>query len=181
MFTREQKKRLIAIARNSINEIISNKKVLQVEENDPVLMQRRGAFVTIKIDGRLRGCIGRIIGDVPLAKIINEMAVEAATSDPRFPALTPEELEKIELEISVLSPLKKIDDIKEIKVGVHGLIIRKAFFSGLLLPQVAAEYKWTREEFLQQTCLKAGLPKDAWKDNAEIYIFSADVFSEDSI
>jgi AmmeMemoRadiSam system protein A len=106
------------------------------------------------------------------------MAVQAAVGDPRFPAMESEELDKINIEISVLSELEKIDDINKIEVGKHGILIRKGFYSGLLLPQVATEYGWDRNEFLEHTCFKAGLPADAYKSGADIYIFSAEVFGE---
>jgi len=105
------------------------------------------------------------------------MAIQAAFHDPRFNALTKEEYDDIEIEISVLSPLKKIDSIDEIQVGTHGIYIEKGFYSGLLLPQVATEYGWDRKTFLEHTCYKAGLPKDAYKEkDTNIYIFSADIF-----
>jgi len=108
------------------------------------------------------------------------MAVAAAFDDPRFPPLKAEELKDLELEISVLSPLKKIRDIHEIEVGKHGLYIVRGYHSGLLLPQVAIEYGWDRETFLEETCYKAGLPPDAWRDaQTEIYVFSADYFGEE--
>jgi len=107
------------------------------------------------------------------------MAVEAAFSDPRFPTLSKEELNDIKIEISVLSKFKEVKDVSDIEVGTHGLLVRKGFSSGLLLPQVAAEYNWTRDEFLEHTCYKAGLDKDAWKKGATIYMFSAFVFGEE--
>jgi AmmeMemoRadiSam system protein A len=107
------------------------------------------------------------------------MAIQAATGDPRFPSLTESELDQITLEISVLSPVEQIDDINKIQVGKHGLIIRKGFNAGLLLPQVAIEYNWTRQEFLEHTCLKAGLGPNQWKQGAKISIFSAEVFGEE--
>jgi AmmeMemoRadiSam system protein A len=142
-----------------------------------VLKEKCGAFVTIKIKDQLRGCIGYLRGVLPLCDTIREMAMQAAFSDPRFAPLEIKEWKDIDIEISVLGPLKKIDDIVEIEVGVHGLYIEKGNYSGLLLPQVATEHHWSSITFLENTCYKAGLPKDAWKsDDAAIYIFSADVF-----
>jgi len=178
MYTDVQKNILLKIARASIVEFIEQQTRLELNENDPVLLEPRGAFVTLKIDEKLRGCIGRLAAEMPLVKTIREMAIEAATGDPRFPPLRKEELEKVSIEISVLSPLKQMFNIDEIEVGKHGLLIRKGFSSGLLLPQVATEYNWTKEEFLQHTCRKAGLGQDAWMSNAQIYIFSAEVFGE---
>ena len=110
------------------------------------------------------------------------MAIEAAVDDPRFPPVTIDELKDVEMEVSALTPLEQVDDINKIEVGKHGIIIRQGFYSGLLLPQVATEYKWDRETFLDQTCRKAGLPYGCWKNkSSQIYIFSAEVFSEESV
>jgi len=133
--------------------------------------------VTIKRRGQLRGCIGYIEGRGPLYKTVEEMAEAAAFKDPRFMPVTEKELTELDYEISVLTPLQKIKDINEIEVGKHGIYIKKGWNSGLLLPQVATEYGWDRQTFVEHTCQKAGLPANAWKDkNAEIYIFSADIF-----
>jgi AmmeMemoRadiSam system protein A len=141
------------------------------------LGEQRGAFVTITRGGQLRGCIGYIHGYKPLEQTIREMAVAAAFRDPRFPPLTAAELPEIEIEISVLTPLEKIDDIAEIEVGRDGLYIECEGATGLLLPQVAVEYGWDRETFLSHTCLKAGLAGNCWRlPQAEIYRFSADIF-----
>ena len=143
----------------------------------PVLKENRGAFVTITKNGQLRGCIGYIEGRGPLHKTIEEMAEAAAFRDPRFRPVTEKELPDLEFEISVLTPLRRLTDVNEIEVGKHGIYIKKGWNSGLLLPQVATEYGWDRQTFLEHTCQKAGLPSNAWKDkNAEIYIFSADIF-----
>lgn len=181
MLNEEQKNRLLFIARNSIENYLKKGSKPQVSETDPVLIEKRGAFVTLTKYGDLRGCIGSIYASLPLYNTVSDMAIEAATGDPRFPRLNPEELKEIKIEISVLSPLEKIEDISKIKVGTHGLLIRKGFYSGLLLPQVATEYNWTKEEFLEHTCYKAGLNKDAWKKGADIFIFSALVFGEEDI
>jgi AmmeMemoRadiSam system protein A len=116
----------------------------------------------------------------PLYQTVAEMAVAAAVEDPRFPPLTLDELPLITIEISVLSPLEEVEDVEEIEVGKHGLYIIRGFYRGLLLPQVATEYNWDRETFLQHTCLKAGLPTDCWQDQeTKIYKFSAEVFGEE--
>lgn len=176
-----QKQKLLEIARESLENYIKLNKRMNFNCADLELNQKSGAFVTLTQKGELRGCIGRIVADTPLCRVIADMAIEASSNDPRFYAVTTEELKDIEIEISVLSPLEKIDDVNKIEVGKHGLIIRKGFSSGLLLPQVATEYGWDRNTFLEQICQKAGLPKDSWKQGAEIFIFSAEVFSEKSI
>jgi len=136
-----------------------------------------GAFVTLKRHGRLRGCIGHIVGDKPLRETVAEMAQAAAFNDPRFPPLTPDEFAELDVEISILSPLSRCQAM-DVKLGRHGLLVRRGEHSGLLLPQVAREYGWDRETFLTQTCLKAGLPPAAWQDQAtEIFCFEAEVFS----
>ncbi len=139
--------------------------------------KKRGVFVTITIDGQLRGCIGQIRARQPLHEAVAEMAQAAAFDDSRFPQLTAVEIDQIETEISVLTPLERVHDFEDIKVGRDGLMIKLEFNSGLLLPQVAAEHGWDTIEFLEQTCLKAGLPRNAYRDRlAEIYKFSAEVF-----
>ena len=134
--------------------------------------------MTLHRDGDLRGCIGRIDAPDPLAEVVAECAVSAAIRDPRFPAVTHEELPLLDVEISILTPLERVNDASEIAVGRHGLVIRQGFQNGLLLPQVATEWGWDRDTFLAQTCRKAGLPPDAWRRGAEIFKFEAEVFGE---
>ncbi len=179
---KEEKQKLLAIAKASIIEAVTGKKQVEAKVTEERLNENCGAFVTIKKHGQLRGCIGYIIAVKPLYETVRDVAASAAIKDTRFRPMTEDELEDMELEISALTPLKRITDAGEIKVGKHGIYMKRGFYSGLLLPQVATEYGWDRETFLQQTCRKAGLPKDAWKDEStEIYIFSAEVFSEDDL
>lgn len=143
----------------------------------PALKEKRGVFVTLKIEGQLRGCIGRLVPDTPLHQAVADMAAAAAFNDWRFPQLTPREYDQLEYEISVLTPFRRIQGLEEITVGRHGLLLRRGFSQGLLLPQVATENRWDAKQFLEHTCLKAGLPADAWKDKGtEIYVFSAEIF-----
>jgi AmmeMemoRadiSam system protein A len=137
-------------------------------------------FVTIKNDGRLRGCLGVIDGVESLGAEVIRCAADAATCDPRFPPLTAAELPHLSVEVSVLGPLERIDprSPEAITVGRHGLVVEQAHRRGLLLPQVATEWGWTREEFLGQTCKKANLPLDAWRTGAEVYRFDAEVFGD---
>ena len=137
-----------------------------------------GAFVTIHNHGELRGCIGHIEADRPLAQVVADCAVAACSTDPRFPAVTAAELPQLEIEVSVLGPLEPIDDPTEISVGRHGLVVEMGWQRGLLLPQVATEWHWDRMTFLEQTCHKAGLPRDAWKNGAKVWRFEAQVFAE---
>jgi len=173
--TDEAKKKLHRIAREAIAARLENREY--VAEADEALDIKRGLFVTLKIDDQLRGCIGLIKAREPLYEAVAEMARAAAFDDPRFPALTADEYERLEYEISVLSPLKRVHEWSEVKVGRDGLMIKLDLHSGLLLPQVATEYGWNSKQFLEQTCLKAGLPKDSYKDKfAEVYRFEAEVF-----
>jgi hypothetical protein len=170
---------LLSVARKAIEEYVRNGTVPPAHMKEMKLLEKRGAFVTLTKNGSLRGCIGYIQPVAPLYKAVADMAVAASTRDPRFPPVARGELKDIHIEISVLSPLKLIADTNEIEVGKHGLYTTKGYSTGLLLPQVATEHRWNREEFLQHTCLKAGLPAQAWKDReTQIYTFSAQVFSE---
>ena len=173
----QEKKTLHAIVKSVVENRAKGRPVPEFNVDASILKETRGAFVTIKRKGQLRGCIGNIEGRGPLYRTIEEMAEAAAFRDPRFASVTEKELPELEFEISVLTPLRKIKEVDEIEVGKHGLYIIKGRYAGLLLPQVATEYGWDRQTFLEHTCNKAGLPSDAWKDkSAEIYIFSADVF-----
>ncbi len=180
MLTVVQKKRLLEIARESIKLYLEAGKKLAVSESDQVLNQKMGAFVTLNQFGQLRGCIGNLVGNQPLYLTVRDMAIEAAVDDPRFAPLKLSELKSIEIEISALSPLEKIDSADKIELGKHGVLVRRGAQSGVFLPQVAAETGWSKEEFLNKLCSeKAGLVYDAWKHkDTELYIFSAEVFSE---
>jgi uncharacterized protein len=172
-----QKKLLLKIARDAIRNTVLGTIPGNPVIDDPLLNKECGAFVTIHNHGVLRGCIGNIIGRRPLWKTVEDMAVEASTGDPRFLPVSSDELDEIDIEISVLSPLWKAGNIDEIETGKHGILIKKGFYQGLLLPQVATENNFDRESFLEHTCLKAGLERNCYKDkNCEIYIFTAEVF-----
>jgi AmmeMemoRadiSam system protein B/AmmeMemoRadiSam system protein A len=175
--TEEEKKTLHHIAKTVIENKVRGKAVPEFKIESHILKENRGAFVTIQKKGQLRGCIGYIEGHGPLHKTIEEMAEAAAFRDPRFSPIKEKELQELDIEISVLTPLKRIKDVNEIQVGKHGIYIVRGMWAGLLLPQVATEYGWDRLAFLEHTCQKAGLPPNAWKEkDIEIYIFSADIF-----
>ncbi|HOP41576.1 MAG TPA: AmmeMemoRadiSam system protein A [Geobacteraceae bacterium] len=176
--TLKEKQQLLAIARETIFEYVQQGSVMKITTTNGFLEENRGCFVTIKIHDKLRGCIGCFIAEKPLWATVQDMAIAAATRDPRFYPLHPDELDDISIEISVLSPLKKIESVDEIQVGTHGIYIEKNMYRGVLLPQVATEYGWDRDTFLAQTCLKAGLDPDAWKSEADIFIFSARIFGD---
>lgn len=174
------KKRLLEIARKTIQLYVREKKTLKVNEDDPRLKEVEGAFVTIHKQGQLRGCIGNIIGQQPLYVTVRDMALAAAAKDPRFNPVSEDELVDIDIEVSVLSKPYQVQDPQEIEMGVHGVIVRQGWNQGVYLPQVATETGWDRETLLSSLCAhKAGLTPDAWKDpETEIKIFTATVFSE---
>ncbi len=168
---------LLRVARTTLEDHFS-RKTEPVDTGAPELQGENGAFVTLHKNESLRGCIGVFTGKGPLHATIASMALAAAFDDPRFPPLTAAELDALDIEISVLSPLTPIQKVDEIEVGRHGLYIIKGFNRGVLLPQVATEYGWDRTTFLSQTCIKAGLNRDCWKEGAQILVFTAEVFGE---
>jgi AmmeMemoRadiSam system protein A len=170
---------LLKMARKSIEIYLEKGKVWEPQVSDPELREPGAAFVTLTKDGELRGCIGHTEPILPLYRTIIQCAIAAATSDPRFPPLKPAELRQVKIEISVLSPLRGLQDASEIQVGRDGILIEKGGRKGLLLPQVATEFHWDRRTFLEETCRKAGLPRDAWKEGAKVFIFSAEIFHEE--
>jgi AmmeMemoRadiSam system protein A len=179
--TNDQKKQLLDLARRVVETQIAGVELSINRPSDPALCEPCGCFVTLHVDGQLRGCIGTFQADDPLYVSIVEMA-KSALQDPRFldrPIRTAE-LEHLEIEISVLSPLTKTDDPLSLTLGKHGIYIRRGYRSGCFLPQVATETGWSKEEFLGYCCgHKAGLPVDAWKDpKTDVYLFTAEVFSE---
>ncbi len=179
LLTDVQKETLLKLARATIVAYLEDGSRAPLPPAEGILGENCGAFVTLHLRGRLRGCIGNMVGHSPLVETIQEMAIAAATQDPRFQRVTSEELSAIDIEISVLTPLTRITDVSAIEVGRHGIIMRRGLNQGVLLPQVASEYGWDRETFLENTCSKAGLPPDAWRDpETVIEIFSAQVFGE---
>lgn len=177
--TPEQRAVLLGTARRAIRDRVRGFPNATPLPQDPVLQAPGAAFVTIVCDGALRGCIGYVEPIRPLAEAVAQCAEAAAIADPRFPPVTPGELAHLRVEVSVLSPLRPVADLEEIQIGTHGLFISQAGRYGLLLPQVATEFAWDRETFLRQTCMKAGLPGDAWKRGAEIQLFSVDHFTDE--
>jgi uncharacterized protein len=175
-----QKQTLLKIARDTVEAVIQKKPTNVPQSDDPELNAHCGCFVTLKNHGRLRGCIGNFISDKPLAELISEMAKASATSDPRFFAdrISSDELNQLDIEISVLSPLKRTNDPLSLRLGVDGIYIKKGHASGCFLPQVATETGWSKEEFLSYCCShKAGLSPVAWKDpQTEVYLFTAEIF-----
>lgn len=175
----DEKNDLLKIARQTIETFLKTRQVPQFEISSR-LKEPGAAFVTLEKQGQLRGCIGLTEAVRPLYETVSYCAVQAAVADPRFPAVTTGELDDLHIEISVLTPLQKVSSLDEIKVGRDGLVIERGHYRGLLLPQVATDYGWNREKFLQNTCRKAGLPLNAYKDsNATIYKFQAVIFGKE--
>ena len=176
-----QKETLLKTACDTVKAVITGRPIQKPQSDDPQLNAHCGCFVTLKNQGRLRGCIGQFTSEIPLIELVGQMAKASVASDPRFLAdpVTSDELEQLDIEISVLSPLKKTDEPLSLRLGIDGIYIKRGCASGCFLPQVAAETGWSKEEFLSYCCAhKAGLPPDAWKDTeTEVYLFTADVFS----
>ena len=180
--TAEEKKLLLNIVKTNIEAALAGKAAPELPELPAIFKQDRGAFVTLEKHGQLRGCIGYVTARKPLYLTVKEMAIAAAFHDPRFSPVQQKEWPDIRVEISILSPLKEISDIREIEVGRHGLYIVQGAQSGLLLPQVATDHAWDRLTFLRQTCHKAGLPTDAWQEKqTRIFLFSADIFDSEQV
>jgi AmmeMemoRadiSam system protein A len=174
--TASEKKELLALARSAVETYVRENRLIESSATSPKFATSKGAFVTLKERGRLRGCIGYIEPVAPLDLTIIQAAVYAAVRDPRFEPVTAAELSGLEYEISVLTPLEEVTNPSLIRVGKHGLVIEMNGRKGLLLPQVPVENGWDRRTFLEQACLKAGLPPDAWKKGARLQSFEAIVF-----
>jgi len=178
-----QKKILLRTARDTVEAVITGGTIPKPESDDDELNAPCGCFVTLKNQARLRGCIGQFTSDKPLIELVVEMAKASATSDPRFFAdpITAEELEQLDIEISVLSPLQRTDNPLDLRLGVDGIYIKRGRASGCFLPQVATETGWSKEEFLSYCCAhKAGLAPDAWQEeDTEVFLFTADVFGSE--
>lgn len=184
MLSEPARKTLLTIARSAVEAAVQGRPAEMPACDDPELSQHQGAFVTLKTHGALRGCIGQFIARQPLCRVVHEIAIAAATEDPRFFAnrLRPEDLEALEIEVSVLSPLRRVQDpMAEIELGTHGIYIRRGGRGGCFLPQVATETGWSTEEFLCQCCAgKAGLPPYAWQDpQTEVLVFTAEILEEE--
>ncbi|MBN2432098.1 MAG: AmmeMemoRadiSam system protein A [Acidobacteria bacterium] len=179
----EEKETLLRLARHTLTAYLATGKMPEFDSErfklTPSLCEQCGAFVTLNKRHQLRGCIGYVVAVKPLYVAVQEMVINAAVRDPRFPPVTAAELSEIKMEISVLSPLEPCADPNHVTVGRHGLVIQKDGRSGLLLPQVPVEWGWDRTQFLRQVCAKAGLPSEAYKEqDAVLYVFTAEVFHE---
>jgi AmmeMemoRadiSam system protein A len=181
VLTEAQQRALVEIARGAVRHAIAGLLPPASRPEDlEGLPEASGAFVTLKRDGQLRGCIGTLHCRAPLHEEIARVAISAAREDPRFDAVRVAELDDLDVEVSVLGPLEEIDprDLAAFVIGLHGLVVEQGHRRGLLLPQVATEWGWDREQFLSQTCVKAGLPSDGWQRGARVYRFAAVVFGD---
>jgi AmmeMemoRadiSam system protein A len=177
MLTLDAQRQLLEIARQALEARVQGTGAPEPGERE-TSDDRRAAFVTIFCNNELRGCLGRLTTDLPLPNLVHHLAQEVADSDPRFDPVRPGELEGIRLEVSVLTPEREIRSVEEIELGRHGLIVEQGSRHGLLLPQVAGEHDWDVDTFVAQACLKAGLPSDAWRHGARLFVFEAQVFGE---
>jgi AmmeMemoRadiSam system protein A len=177
----EEKSELLSLARKSVEYVIQyNKAYEPPASRSAALTQERGAFVTLRENGALRGCVGYTSASKPLYLTVRDTATLAALRDSRFPPVSAAELPRLEYEISVLSPLRRVTDVEQIRIGEHGLLMKNGANEGLLLPQVPVEEKWDRQTFLEQSCAKARMRSDCWKDeDTDIFSFTAIVFGED--
>lgn len=176
--TSDERLFLLQLARASVDSAVRRAPPPEPDAIPPAAAALGAAFVTLRRNGALRGCIGQVEAVDPVWRSVREMAAAAALRDPRFPPVREDELARLSCDISLLSPMRRAR-LEEIAVGTHGLVVRHLGRSGLLLPQVPVEWRWTRDEFLRQTCLKAGLPHDAWRDPvAELLIFTAEIFGD---
>lgn len=179
MLEDSEKAALLKLARTTLEAHFSDESAPACPDSPKALTERKGAFVSLHRGEELRGCIGQLSPDRELANVVQHCTLSAALEDMRFLPVSQGELQDLSIEISVLSPFHRVQNIEEIEVGKHGLYIEQGQFRGLLLPQVATQYRWDREKFLEQTCLKAGLPKSAWQDpQTIIHTFEAEVFSD---
>jgi AmmeMemoRadiSam system protein A len=172
----EEAEELLAIAMDALHRRLRSTTVRDAAPVHPILLEPAGAFVTLKKDGLLRGCMGRLLPNEPLFRVVSDCAVAAALRDPRFDPITADELSMLHIDVSVLGEMRMVQSPDEVEVGKHGLVVRKGGFQGLLLPQVATEMQLDRNRFLELTCRKAGLPSDAWRQDAIIEVFTADVY-----
>jgi len=177
MLSDADRRDLLALARRALAARVQRRPAVFAPPEGALTIPS-GAFVSIHRHGDLRGCLGRITCDMPLARVVEHLAAIVADSDPRFDPVGPGELDDLDIEISVLTPEREVASLQEIEVGRHGLIVEQGSRRGLLLPQVATERSWTVRQFVEHTCLKAGLPPDAWQRGAKVMVFEAEVFGE---
>jgi AmmeMemoRadiSam system protein A len=176
----ENRKAMLELARQGVSHAVCHERPLSTFPTTGIFAERHGLFVTLHVAGKLRGCIGVIEGQAELGETLARCAADAALHDPRFSRMRPEELDALEIEVSLLTPLYPIGP-EEVEIGIHGLLVERGPRRGLLLPQVATEHRLSREQFLGETCAKAGLPREAWKDpETRLYGFECEIIAETS-
>lgn len=177
--TPSQQRRLLQIARATLERYLDSGEILEIVEQDEALLRPAGAFVTLWRGENVRACIGQVLPREPLCIAVRDMAIAAAVEDPRFPPVTKAELPELKIEISVLSPLRRVSSPDEVDVSKHGVMVEHAGRSGIFLPQVARRHGWDRDVLLSELCEhKAGLPRDAWKRGAALFVFTVQEFHE---
>ncbi|HXH24595.1 MAG TPA: AmmeMemoRadiSam system protein A [Vicinamibacterales bacterium] len=178
MLTVDEQAELLELARRALRARVLGETSPALDRLDGGLAAPCGAFVSLHRGDELRGCLGRLTPDWPLARVVAHLAAIVADSDPRFGPVGPDELDELDIEISVLTPEREIASIDEIDIGRHGVVVERGRARGVLLPQVAVEHGWDAQAFVEQACLKAGLPADGWRRGARVYVFEAAVFNE---
>jgi AmmeMemoRadiSam system protein A len=176
--SKEDRKAILELARQGVLHAVCHERPLSTFPTSGIFAERRGLFVTLHVAKRLRGCIGIVEGSATLGETLARCAADAALHDPRFSRMLAEEMDALEIEVSLLSPIEPIQP-EAVEIGIHGLLVERGTRRGLLLPQVAVEHRLGREQFLAETCTKAGLPRDAWKEaETKLYGFRCEIIAE---
>jgi AmmeMemoRadiSam system protein A len=178
LLSEEDRRLALSLVRRAVELFVREGRRLEPEETAPFFSRREGVFVTLTVPEGLRGCVGTVESRNPLAESLVHCAIAAATQDTRFAPVSESELPRLAYEISILSTLRRADSPEEVQAGIHGVLVESGGRRGLLLPQVAAAHRWDRETFLDQVCMKAGLPAEAWRGGAALWLFTAEVFGE---
>jgi len=178
LLTEENRQILLSMARTALMNHVNNEKITLTIPDESIYQRKSGAFVILKLDGKFRGSMGHMRADLPLSSVVQEMALAALTSDPRFTPLTPAELQRLKIEISITSPPHRLDSTDEVVLGLHGLLIQDRNHQGVLLPQVQVENQWGRNRYLDHLCMVAGLPVNCWIKGTGLYSFTTVTFGE---
>ena len=179
LLSEEDHRLALALVRRAVELFVREGRHLESGESAPFFSRREGVFVTLTVPEGLRGCVGTVESEKPLSKTLVHYAIAAATQDNRFAPVSEAELPRLRYEISILSGLRRADSPDELQVGTHGVMVESGARRGLLLPQVALAHRWDRVTFLEQVCMKAGLPAGAWRGGAALWLFTAEVFGEE--
>jgi len=175
----EEHRLALSLIRRAVELFVREGRQLEPGDSTPSFSRRQGVFVTLTVPEGLRGCVGTVESPGPLSETLVHCAIAAATKDTRFAPVSEAELPRLRYEVSILSDLQRADSPDELQVGTHGVLVESGSRRGLLLPQVAVAHRWDRETFLDQVCIKAGLPAGAWRSGAALWLFTAEVFGEE--